>query len=248
MNEIERPVFVVGCCNSGTTILWRALMDQKEFDGPKFEGQDLKELPQCMRQYLGRKTFRMWAHPKFKSAHHLREKDYEPALSERLRSVYREHCKDGTRLLEKSPPNSLRTRFLQRSFPDAYFVIIVRNGFAVSEGIVRKRSYDPDRPHMAGLPTTIEQAAEQWSNANRTLLRDKRLLRRSITIRYEDLVCDTANVLQSILRFCECLTPNLEVPRFQEDLNEKQTARLSPEEKKAIRRVAGDMLHYFGYL
>ena len=190
----------------------------------------------------------MWAHSRFKSTYHLTEKSHEPALGERLGSIYREHCQDGTRLLEKSPPNSLRTRFLQSTFPNACFVIIVRNGFAVSEGIVRKRSYDPDRQHMAGLRTTIEQAAEQWANANRTLLQDKPFLRRSITIRYEDLVCDSANVLQSILRFCECLTPNLEVPRFQKDLNEKQTARLSPEEKNAIRRVAGDMLHYFGYL
>lgn len=245
--KIRKPIFIVGCCNSGTTILWRALLGHKELDGPKIEGQDIKDLPKCMKHFLGKQTFRMFAHPKFNNAYHLTEENYENKLAEEVISVYAEHCAIGKRFVEKSPANSMRTRFLQSIFPDAYFVIVVRNGFAVSEGIVRKRLFDPERPHMAGLQTTIKEAAEQWLNANRILLQDRPYLERSIIIKYEDLVNKTTEIMHTVLRFCECDLTNIKFPKLENDLNKKQIGSLTLEEKNNIRTIAGDMLNYFDY-
>jgi hypothetical protein len=63
--ELVKPVFVFGCCNSGTTILWNAIKNHKDLVGPDIEGQDLEELPSFMKHHLGNSTFRMWAHHLF---------------------------------------------------------------------------------------------------------------------------------------------------------------------------------------
>ncbi|MBW2664630.1 MAG: sulfotransferase, partial [Deltaproteobacteria bacterium] len=57
VQKLEKPIFVVGCCNSGTTILWRSLLSHPDFSGPTTEGQDLKTLPRCMKHFLGKQTF-----------------------------------------------------------------------------------------------------------------------------------------------------------------------------------------------
>lgn len=247
VRKLEKPIFVVGCCNSGTTILWRSLLSHPDFSGPTTEGQDLKTLPGCMKHFLGKQTFRMFAHPRFGWAYRLTEKDYQKVVAKRLAAVYAEHCEQGKRFIEKSPANSMRTRFLQTIFSDASFIIVVRNGMAVSEGIRRKRWRDPDRQHMAGLRTTIAEAAEQWLHTNRILMEDRSYLKRSIVIKYEDLVADTPMVLRSVLDFCECHSTNFPIPEFETDHNAKQIARLTAKEKETVSNIAGDLLTVLGY-
>ena len=73
---MKKPIFIFGCCNSGTTPLWRALKQHKGLSGPDIEGQDLQDLPASMKQYVGKATFRLWAHPKFKLCYYATENDY----------------------------------------------------------------------------------------------------------------------------------------------------------------------------
>lgn len=247
VRKLESPLFVIGCCNSGTTILWRALLSHRELSGPTCEGQDLKELPQCMKHHIGRQTFRMFAHPHFKGVYHLTEKDYDLEQAQRLAAVYAEHCEPGLRFIEKSPANSVRTRFLQSIFPNATFIIIVRNGMAVSEGIRRKRLYDPERQHMAGLSTTIDQAAEQWYHANRIIMEDMQFLKRCIMIKYEDLVSNTPKVLRSVLDFCKLDCQDFNFPKFETNHNIKQIERLTDVEKDIIYKITGNLLTELSY-
>lgn len=244
---IKKPIFVVGCCNSGTTILWRTLLNHPDINGPIIEGQDLKDIPRYMKHYLGKKTFRLFAHPKFDFSYHLTEKDYTDKRASTLSSFYSRYHNGAKRFIEKSPANSMRTRFLQSIFPDSYFLIIVRNGYAVSEGIVRKRLYDPDRPHMAGLKTTIKEAAEQWYNANRILMDDIQHLKKSLVVKYEDLVKNTNETIFSVLKFCDCESLNFQSPKLKNNLNAVQIKRLSVSDKETIYNVSYDMLTYFGY-
>jgi sulfotransferase family protein len=247
LDNIYRPIFVVGCCNSGTTILWKTLLSHPDLSGPSMEGQDIKELPMCMKHSLGKQTFRMFVHPKFNNLYHLTEKDFDEVTSERLAAVYAEHCEPGKRFIEKSPANSMRTRFLQSIFPDATFIIIVRNGIAIAEGIRRRRLFDPDRQHMAGLNTTIDEAAHQWSNANRILLEDRKYLKRSLFLTYEDLVNNTELVFQKVLDFCELDSQGFSIPSFEKNHNSVQIARLTEEEIKLVTGIEHSLLVKFGY-
>lgn len=246
-HRIEQPIFIVGCCNSGTKILWRTLLSHPQLSGPQSEGQDIRELPSCMRHFLGKQTFRMFAHPKFKGAYRLTEKDFEKDIAERIAVVYADHCETGKRFIEKSPANSMRMRFLQSIFPDAAFIIMIRNGLAVTEGIRRKRMCDPDRPHMAGLTTTIKEAAEQWANANRILINDQKYLRKSMIVKYEDLVTDTSDVLSLILDFLDLDIQDFFIPTFETDHNDKQIDRLTESEIQVALQIISELSIKLGY-
>ena len=238
---IEDPIFVVGCCNSGTTILWQALRSHPDVDGPAVEGQDLAGLPRCMTHSLGRQTFRMFAHPRFREIYRLTEKDLHWPEAVRLASVYREHCAIGKRLIEKSPANTVRVRYLQAVFPQASFVFIVRDAIAVSEGIVRKRRFDPDRPQKSGQDTTLPDAALQWLYANRSFLGDQPFLRCSTVVRYEDLVRTPETVLASLLKFCGLRPAALSYPQFTGDLNRVQISRLPPQQIRELASITSGL-------
>lgn len=234
VRRVDAPIFVVGCCNSGTTILWKALRSHIDLAGPPMEGQDLVDLPPILRHFLGRQTFRMFAHPSFAGAYRATEADLSPLLADRIDAIYGEYSIAGCRFLEKSPANSLRTRFLQALYPEACFVIIRRNAFAVAEGIVRKRNLDPERPHMAGMRTTLTAATKQWFHANLQLLQDMPFLRRAVVIRYEDLVANPGDILRKVAAECDLNPGALEIPTFDIDRNELQIASLSKDQRQEL--------------
>ena len=244
---MKKPIFIFGCCNSGTTILWDALKNHKDLSGPNIEGQDLQDLPASMKQYVGKATFRLWAHPKFKLCYYATENEYDAVEAAKIKEVYGRYLVPGTRFITKTPPDTLRARLIQAYFPDAYFIAIVRNGYAVSEGIIRKRKCDPERPQFEGLFTTIDEAAEQWFRANTIIVSNQRFLKNYMIVRYEDLVQNPERVLLSILEFCGLDAEGFPVPSFTQGLNEEQISRLSDYEIEMITRIAAPMLVHFGY-
>ena len=155
-------------------------------------------------------------------------------------------------LLEKSPPNTAKTRWLQAHFENAYFIGMVRNGYAVAEGITRKA--DP-RHVRGGWP--IEMSAYQWKRSNEILQRDAKHLQRFMWVKYEELVVDTEETLKRITDF-------IGLPGFAKfaanrawsiherneklrDMNSESLDRLSRIQLDRINQVAGDMIESFGY-
>ncbi len=244
---MRKPIFVFGCCNSGTTILWQALKEHEGLSGPDVEGQDLQCLPQSMTHYLGDATFRLWSNEKFKLCYYVTENDYNAEDAARVKEIYGRYLIPGTRFITKSPADTLRARLFQAYFPDAYFIAIVRNGYAASEGIVRKRRYDPDRPQYEGLFTTIEEAADQWFRANIVIVSHQNFLRNYMIVKYEDLIQYPKETLVSILDFCGLDTNGFPTPSFTQGFNEEQISRLSDYEVETITRIGAPMLIHFGY-
>lgn len=258
-NKIEKPIFVLGCCNSGTTILGRAIQAHSDVEGPENEGPLSSEWPKELTHFLCPQTFRMWAHPIFSKGkeyypgdnltYYLSEEALNEELCTKVRSFYMQFVNNRERVSDHSPQLVLRARALQGIFSDAYFVIIVRNGYAVSEGIKRKRYFDPDRPRMSGFETRIEDAAVQWREANRILLSyvDHKPLDKAMIVTYENLVNNTQATLTQVLDFCNLNTANYKFPKFSINKNEEQIARLSAYEIDTITKVAQSMLVHFGY-
>jgi hypothetical protein len=98
--------------------------------------------------------------------------------------------------LEKSVANSARMRWLDAHFEDACFVAIVRNGYAVAEGI-RRRAQEGKIPKQY----PIDLCAKQWLINNRTIDRDALRVRRFKKITYENLVDDPAANLKEVLSY-----------------------------------------------
>ena len=240
-------VFVVGCYNSGTTLLSDLLGRHPKISVLPQEGQFLTD------EFKSDYEFglpRMWT---------MREDQFRITEADRGPDPLRLKKEWGMRLdlsrpvlLEKSPPNAARTRWLQKHFENAHFVAIVRNGYAVAEGIHRKGQPQ----HRHGWP--IEACARQWVRSNEMLLEDAPFLRHLMWVRYEDLTERPSEELARIIQFLK-LDPGelaydpgeqLSVHERNEplgNLNEQSIARLSSADIATITSVAENMLAHFDY-
>jgi hypothetical protein len=93
----------------------------------------------------------------------------------------------GLVLLEKSPPDLVRTRLLQALFPQARFVVILRHPAVVTVSTARWR------PWLS--PGAL---LRHWLHAHQVYRRDKPRLARVHELRYERLVADPAVELSAL--------------------------------------------------
>ena len=134
-------------------------------------------------------------------------------------------------LLEKSPPNTLRARWLQKNFYPSRFLAVVRSPYAVCEGICRRHNY------------TIEAAASHWVRSNECLFADMQLLEKCMWFKYEDFTENLEEHLDSIRAFLDLKIP-FDMDRCSaafahsaqgetsgiRNLNERSISRLSAQE------------------
>lgn len=243
----QKWVFLVGCYNSGTTLLAELLGAHPSISALPTEGHFITD--QFIKDYaIG--LPRMWA--KREELFRLTENDQGPDPI-RIKKEWGMRL-DTSRpvLLEKSPPNTPRTRWLQKHFENSYFIAIVRNGYAVAEGIARKG----DPKHIAsGWP--VEDGALQWRRSNEVLLEDQSRLNHLLWIRYEDLTENTPTTLRQITDFLglDPFPDMSEQKSWQihernepvKNLNKQSIDRLSKEQIASINQVCGPMLKQFGY-
>jgi hypothetical protein len=130
--EGHQLVFLAGLHRSGTTLLARLLAAHPQVSGfsgsgaPADEGQHLQSVYPSDHEH-GRPG-------RFGFAPEMHLTESSPLVSEQSAATLFEEWSphwDLSRplLLEKSPPNLLKTRFLQALFPNAAFVVLVRHWF-----------------------------------------------------------------------------------------------------------------------
>ena len=244
--EIRQPdkwVFVVGCYNSGTTLLHDVLASSPDVAHLPREGQ------YCTDQLLVPSTVglaRSWA---LQPA--LFTLDANPESAPDANRLQRQWCSmmsapERKMYLEKSIPNAARIPWLNASFPNACFIGIVRNGYVVAEGIRRK----------AGRPLT--EGARQWAVSNEIMLRDLESVEHAQVISYEDFTRSPEQTIGELLQF-------LGLPQSQNmmqgsewtihgvqssirNMNQASFQRLSMEDKRIIEGEAAELLGRLGYL
>jgi hypothetical protein len=193
--EQHQFVFLAGLHRSGTTLLARLLAAHPEISGfsgtgvPADEGQHLQSVYPAAKEYGGPGRFG------FASETHLTEES--PLVSEESgRKLFEEWSShwDLSRpvLLEKSPPNLLKTRFLQALFPGSAFVVIVRHPIPVSVPTARWRG-----------TRRYDRLFEHWLRCHALFEADREQLERVHVLTYEQLVRDPAGVLRRIFEFLE---------------------------------------------
>jgi hypothetical protein len=151
-------------------------------------------------------------------------------------------------LLEKSPPNTIRARWLQANFKPARFVAMVRSPYAVAEGVKRRTG------------ASLEDAARHWTEANRMFLDDVASLEHVVRIRYEDF-CETPEQYLAELTeflgltrpFAADATQELRVHNIDDavggvrNFNQKSLDRLSMDELRTIEDIAEPVMTALGY-
>lgn len=188
----HRFVFIGGLHRSGTSILFKCLREHPAisgFDGtgaPEEEGQHLQSVYPTALDHGGPGRFG------FKAAAHLTEAS--PLVSEENRArLFAEWGRywDTSKpfLLEKSPPNLIRTRFLQAMFPRSYFIVLLRHPVAVAY-VTRKWSKTP-----------LYWLLKHWLVCHEIFDADRKRLSKTLVLKYEDLVRAPDSSLQEIYGF-----------------------------------------------
>lgn len=236
-------LFILGVNNSGTTILSKILETHPSIRSLSSEGQFLTS---AFPTPVSSNVPRLWSSRM--DIFRWQENDNpRPALKAK-RDWIKLYSKDKGILLEKSPPNTLRSLWLQRNFKPSRFLSIVRNPYAVCEGIRRRTSY------------SIEQAASHWHLSNKILLEDARGLEKNLLIFYEDLVENPNQILEEIELFMdldEPFTPanlaTIEAHSIDgktlgvQNMNEESIKRLSNSDILVINSICGELMTQLSY-
>ena len=125
------PVFIIGCGRSGTTILGETLAQHPAIKYLN-ERRDLWH-----RAYP---EFNIWGKDTKNAQLFTDKKNINPKKNTLLRKLFfREQILGNAKIvIEKLPINNFRLSFLQKSFPEARYIYLSRNGLEVSKSIEKR--------------------------------------------------------------------------------------------------------------
>lgn len=249
--HIDKPIFVVGCSRSGTSIFTKFFSRHKELANWS-EAALLFEL-----DYYNPEIDHFKDRSSVNSADSVRIKV--------LLSLYL-FVKRKRRLVNKHPQNSLRLEYLNELFPDAFFIHLIRDGRDVAHSNYRKAKEEQFRhlypfgnfPKPIGwkdylrLPP-LTQFALQWRDvveyvhATGTGI----LSNRFIEVKYEDFCTDPHLLLRQIDIFCGLRPGNrsiTKIPRGFSSRNGQWRRELSEKQKHEAESTISESLARFGYI
>ena len=250
---VETHLFGIAPNNSGSTFLMKALAACRLTWSLPLEGQFMFGFAGPNTRDHGRL---LWSHEPWRS------RLADPAAWDWPRNraawYFQASARDprASVFVTKAPPFLLQVGALRRHFRDAKFLFLVRNPYAVCEGIYR---YRPDQP-VPSDADYFEAAAEHAVNCL-ALQRDN--LERhgdcGVFFTYEAMCAEPARVERQIRSLVPALG-DLKLRRklavkgvydeMLSNMNARQIARLTPGQIAIINRVfrgRRDVLDYFGY-
>lgn len=246
--DVNKWVFIVGSYNSGTTLLNELLGTHPDISVLPYEGVSLASK---LTRPEDHGWCRMW-HKCIDALTLPIEAGQDIAdITKREWGL----CFDRSKpiFVEKSIVSAVHIPWLIKYFQPAYFIHIVRNGYAVSEGIRRRTvtSMSDSKPY------SIDLCATQWGVTNKSIRRDLENYQNKMLVTYEGLTENISSVLYDISRFLEIdysLFPDIDLLKVHgeisriENRNKKSIQHLSVDEIVAINNAAKDELEYYGYL
>jgi len=262
---LDRPVFIVGCGRSGTTILGRLLEQHPQ----------LAYLNEPRRIWKLDPRTNVWERPARWGRRHLAmtEQDVRPDVQAQIARAFAAEVREqnATRLVEKLPINSFRIAYLAAMFPGALFVHLLRNGLEVARSIERVRdslawfgrddykwTLLAEYARQQGLGSLAELAGNEpvlrglleWRLSVMSCLNAQHRLpaARWLELRYEDLLADPVAACIALEQFID-VEPDPAMRDFAASQVQRRTAPVDVTAiTPAIERIAGDLLRQLGYL
>ncbi|RUA35649.1 MAG: hypothetical protein DSY77_02285 [Bacteroidetes bacterium] len=259
LNLTQKPlkpkkwVFILGCYNSGTTLLAELLSQHPQLSVLPDEGVMLTNQLKRPEDFGWR---RMW----WKCGQMIKSADL--SLNNKSAQVIKRHwaffMKKKTEIIvEKSIANILRIRFFQRYFADAYFIHIRRNPYAVAEGIQRKAEPMGAQAQKYGAQYPLELCIQQWIASQTVFENEKDRIKNLYELSYEDFTLEPQKLAQEI---CEFLgIEKFESTIFSQEMqvhgnsmkiknqNDKSFKRLSEKDWELINQNAEKAIKQYGY-
>ncbi|MGR3318948.1 MAG: sulfotransferase family protein [Candidatus Anammoxibacter sp.] len=188
----QKLVFITGLHRSGTSLLFRILRDHPDISGfrdtgaHEDEGQHLQSVYLPAGRYGGAGRFG------FNDSAYLDETSslVSESNSKKIFLEWAKHWDIGRPLLiEKSPPNLIRTRFLQALFPNSIFIILLRHPIPTCLATQRWSK------------TTLFSLIEHWLICYERFEIDKEYIQDFIVMKYEDIVVEPEKQLAKVYDF-----------------------------------------------
>jgi hypothetical protein len=261
-HHLHRPVFIVGCGRSGTTILGR-LLSQPPSIAYLNEPRDIWALDprtDIWSEHAQTRTGQL----------KLTAADARPETAAALDKAFASelHRQGGGVLIEKLPINSFRIGYIAALFPDARFIHMIRSGLEVARSIAR----ETENPHYQwyghndykwqllvdlardrGLSLQVETAQPdmflrgllEWRLSVETALEALADIAqdRQLTLRYQQLIEDPVNACEALESFLD-LPADPAMRQFARDHIVRQSTPMDiekPTERQVF--IGGDLLH-----
>jgi len=138
--QLDRPIFIIGAPRSGTSLLYAILRTSSKLAHWPGEAHEVWEADY-------HPALRGW------DSNALDASDVERDSAERIRRSFFLVTGSKKRLIDKTPRNALRVPFVDRLFPDAHFVYLMREGRDNVNSLInawrtpRYRTYELPEPH-----------------------------------------------------------------------------------------------------
>lgn len=287
--RIDRPIFIVGAGRSGTTILNSLLTIHPEvcwFSNytDKFPSLSyisilhrLLDIPflgiALKKSNLSRNPYRFVPKPseagniyhsycRFEHARKTTEDHLNKSIEAKFKSIIKAHLRftGKPRFLNKQTANNQRIRLINKMFPNAFYIHIIRDGRAVANSLFRIKWWDETDIWWLGEKVSewnergrqsIELCALHWEQDVKEILNNKHLFQdRYLEIRYEQLLENTRSIIHEVFNFCE-LNRSSKIdkllPESLPDMNVKWKEQLTDHEKSILSDTIGHYLLYLGY-
>jgi len=184
----------------------------------------------------------------------------DPSMESRLRSAVETHLRvtGRPRFLCKQTANNRRLELVDRMFPDALYVHLIRDGRAVANSMVREPWWHDMQVWWLGKRVRewdegdpVVLAALYWQRTLEEIRRHAaRLAGRYTEVRYEALAADTPRVVADIVRFAglgaDASHTEL-MPATLPNMNHKWRTKLTVAQQAAMLDAVGPALSQLGY-
>jgi hypothetical protein len=190
------------------------------------------------------------------------EDDYDAELERKLKGDIEMHLEvtGKPRFINKRTANTQRLRLMNRMFPEAYYVHMVRDGRAVINSYLKVDFWKDMTVWWLGKKVSewerdgkdpVELAAKHWRRNFEEILTNRSLFKHYMEVRYEDFVKEPGKEIHRITDFCEISFPDnyqAIIPATLPNMNYKWKQGLTAKQIEVIEKNTRDLLEQLGYM
>ncbi|MDM8558081.1 sulfotransferase [Candidatus Parabeggiatoa sp. HSG14] len=201
LDSKTRWIFILGCEQSGTNLLAKILCQHESIAPIEMSAAPLEKIVTVPALWTEKETV-------------IRAKTSEIFKTSEVDSENYTHL-----IVEGLPANMGKALLLQAQFPNAYFILIVRDSYAVSLAL-----RDHVQQTHGTMPLLLHRAARQWQRSLAMLQEDAPKLQHFLEIQYEDVLDNPKNTLEKVFNFLS-LIPINNVEALKKQLSLQNIAR-----------------------
>lgn len=250
----------------------RPLPDEITLSSPGFQSPTFKDhRGRCEEEHdvFGRERCWIYANDEMIDRYRKTERDWSPEIESTMKKRIKESLRayaidlERARFLDMSQTFSLKVPLLHKIFPDAVFVVQLRDPYVMCwrEATGEHGFWNQEPP----LDRRLELAAQHWRNTYRVLSGDLEALEQdAITIKFENLIADPERELRRVTTHVQLDYHNDMVPRehhtlplgsgeafkwypIRPDANRKYEEEMTEDARSIIHRELGGVGERFGY-